>query len=287
MGTNNYLWTIEVINDFTKRGYFKSALFDFDGTISLIRQGWHDIMKPYFYEVLIETPGAKNESPESLLECIDDFVDLNTGKQTIFQCMALVEEILKRGGLPQDPIVYKNEYQRRLLENIQYRIEGLESGKFSPVDYVVPGSFELLNAFYEKGINIYLASGTDEKYVLHEAKILGITKYFSGGIYGAQKDYKLFSKKIIINRIIKECNLSGAELIGFGDGFVEIENVKEVGGFAVGVASDELNRIGVNEWKRDRLIKAGADIIIPDYSRPRKLLDYLFTGSDKYAISEI
>ena len=26
------------------------ALFDFDGTISLIRQGWQDIMIPYFVE---------------------------------------------------------------------------------------------------------------------------------------------------------------------------------------------------------------------------------------------
>ena len=34
------------------------ALFDFDGTISLIRQGWQDIMIPYFTEVLREKTGS-------------------------------------------------------------------------------------------------------------------------------------------------------------------------------------------------------------------------------------
>ena len=31
---------------------FRAALFDFDGTLSLIRSGWQDVMTPYFYEEL-------------------------------------------------------------------------------------------------------------------------------------------------------------------------------------------------------------------------------------------
>ena len=278
MNDNKQLWTIEIIKDFPERGNYKSVLFDFDGTISLIRQGWQEIMKPYFFELLRETPGAKDESEESLLNCVHEFVDLNTGKQTIYQCMSLAKEIMKRGGKALEPIAYKDEYHRRLLERIQYRIDGLESGTYSPRDYVVPGSLELLEQLLERGMVIYLASGTDEKYVLHEAELLGVTKYFSGGIYGAQKDYKLFSKQMIVNKIIHDHHLAGHDLMGFGDGYVEIENVKNVGGFAVGVASDEANRKGIDEWKRNRLIRANADIIIPDYSETRKLMDYVFNG---------
>ena len=96
-------------------------------------------------------------------------------------------------------------------------------------------------------------------------------------MFGAQRDYKSFSKKMIVERIIRENRLTGAELVGFGDGFVEIENVKEAGGFAVGVATDEKNHDGrVDQWKRERLIRAGADIIIPDFSDVPALIDYLF-----------
>ncbi len=64
-------------------------------------------------------------------------------------------------------------------------------------------------------------------------------------------------------------------MLGFGDGFVEIEEIKRVGGVAVAVASDEVNRRGVHAWKRDRLVRAGADIVIPEYRRHERLLAYL------------
>ena len=125
-------------------------------------------------------------------------------------------------------------------------------------------------------MDLYLASGTDLKYVRQEAELLGLTPYFGERIYGALDDYQSFSKKMIIDRILSEHGLRGAELLGFGDGFVEIEEVKGVGGVAVAVASDEVNRRGVNAWKRDRLLRAGADMVIPDYRRHEALLRYLF-----------
>jgi hypothetical protein len=64
-------------------------------------------------------------------------------------------------------------------------------------------------------------------------------------------------------------------LLGFGDGFVEIEEIKRAGGVAVAVASDEVNRRGIHAWKRDRLVRAGADIVIPEYRRHERLLAYL------------
>ena len=42
------------------------------------------------------------------------------------------------------------------------------------------------------------------------------------------------------------------------------------------VASDEVKRQGINAWKRDRLVKAGADIVIPEYRQANRLMAYLF-----------
>ena len=64
--------------------------------------------------------------------------------------------------------------------------------------------------------------------------------------------------------------------VGFGDGYVEIENIREAGGYAVGVASNESERAGIDEWKRERLIRAGANIIIPDYRDINALEKELF-----------
>ena len=251
----------------------RAAIFDFDGTLSLIREGWQQIMLPYFTDVLNETPGG--ESPAEIAHCVREFVDLQTGKQTIYQCIRLAEEVTRRGGVTLEPMAYKAEYHRRLSERIAGRIAGLKSGD-DPEKHVVPGSYQVLDMLRNHGLTLYLASGTDEIYVREEAELLQLTQYFDGGVYGAQDDYKTFSKAMVIARIIDERNLNGPELVGFGDGYVEIENISKINGFAVGVASNESERCGIDEWKRSRLINAGADWIIPDFTGTPELETRLF-----------
>ncbi|MCL2473265.1 MAG: HAD family hydrolase [Treponema sp.] len=272
---NDTSWSIEVVNPLAPRASFRFALFDFDGTISLIREGWQQIMIPYFTDEMAACPLAKNITREELTETARDFIYINTGKQTIYQCIALAEKVKSYGGKPLEPLAYKAEYHRRLEIRIAHRLAELRENPAAAVKHVVPGSFDILDALQKRGITMYLASGTDEKYVLEEATLLGVNRYFAG-IYGAQDDYKNFSKKMVIERIIKENNLHGKELLGFGDGYVEIENVKGAGGFACGVATDEVKRRGIDGWKRNRLVNSGADIIIPDFTDTPKLLSYLF-----------
>ncbi|MGL6196667.1 MAG: HAD family hydrolase, partial [Thermoguttaceae bacterium] len=134
-----------------------------------------------------------------------------------------------------------------------------------------------LEMLLKRGLTVYLASGTDEVFVKHEAQLLKVDHFFNGGIYGAQDDYKTFSKAMVIQKIINDHALSGSEMLGLGDGYVEIENVKQIGGYTVGVASEESLRDGtVDQWKRNRLIAAGADMIIPDYGNITELEGYLF-----------
>ena len=162
-------------------------------------------------------------------------------------------------------------YHARLWRRIEHRVVALRQGKVAPDDLMVPGAAAILQAFRARGVACYLASGTDEPFVLDEAAALGIAPNFAG-IYGAQDDYKNSSKKLVIERIIREHQLHGSEFVAFGDGFVEIEDAKAVGGIAVGVASNEDTRTGVSGWKRARLLQAGADIIIPDFREHTALM---------------
>jgi phosphoglycolate phosphatase-like HAD superfamily hydrolase len=264
---------IEVRNPSLVRGRVRSVLFDFDGTLSLIREGWPQVMIPMMVEALAET--GTRESPAELAVAVEDFVMRLNGRQTIYQMIQLADEVKKRGGTPLEPLAYKHRYHDRLLERIRGRLEALEAGTVKPQDWTVPGSHTLLDALRDRGLELYLASGTDIQYVRREAQLLGLTEYFGERIYGALDDYQNFSKKMVIERIIKEHGLEGPELVGFGDGYVEIEEIKRVGGVAVAVASDEEKRQGVNQWKRERLTRAGADLVIPDYRCHARLLDYL------------
>ena len=264
---------IEIINPGVERGRVKSVLFDFDGTLSLIREGWQDVMGPMMVEILQELDTDESEAELSAL--VREFVDRLTGKQTIYQMIELAENVKKRGGQPKEPVDYKWMYLERLWERIEHRVADLKSGKASPEEMLVPGSRGLLEALKARGLALYLASGTDIQYVRDEVEALRVDGYFEGEIYGALDDYKSFSKAMIIDRIIESHGLSGPELLGFGDGYVEIENVRAVGGVAVGVATDEANRAGVDHWKRTRLIGAGADVIIPDFREQARLLAYL------------
>lgn len=262
---------IEILNHAIRRGGFRSVLFDFDGTLSLIREGWPQVMIPMMVAVLRET--GTPETPGALTARVEDFVMRLNGRQTIYQMIQLAEEVEKRGGKPQAPLEYKHRYHDLLMERIHSRLHDLEDGTARAEDWTVPGSHALLQELRRRGLTLFLASGTDLKYVRREAELLGVAEFFGEHIYGAHDDYHSFSKKLVIEQILRE--LDGHELLGFGDGFVEIEEVKGAGGVAIAVASDEVNRAGINAWKRDRLVQAGADIVIPEYRQHRVLLDYL------------
>jgi phosphoglycolate phosphatase-like HAD superfamily hydrolase len=267
---------IEIVNPDVPRGRFSHVLFDFDGTLSLIREGWPQVMIPMMVSVLRETD--TKESNAELTTAVEEFVMRLNGRQTIYQMIQLAEEVQKRGGRPLEPLAYKHRYQDLLMERIHSRLDALKRGAATPADWAVPGSHALLAELKRRGLTLYLASGTDLKYVRQEADLLGLTPYFGDHIYGALDDYQNFSKKMVIERILKDHDLHGDQLLGFGDGYVEIEEVKRAGGVAVAVASDEAKRQGVDAWKRQRLIRAGADIVIPEYRRSPRLLHYLFGG---------
>jgi len=250
------------------------CLFDFDGTISLVRSGWMDVMVPMMVEILLDLHTGESET--ALRAVVEDFIWRLTGKQTMYQMVAFAEAIAARGGAPADPLEYKKMYLDRLHQRIRGRLEELRLGQVSPEKYLVPGARGLIEALRDRGLKLYLASGTDHAYMRAEADLLDISRYFEGRVYGALEDYRSFSKKILIERLIAASEFAGPEFLGFGDGYVEIENIKEVGGVAVGVATAEPECLQVDQWKRRRLAGVGADFIVPNFLCRAELLAALF-----------
>ncbi len=244
---------------------FKFALFDFDGTLSLLREGWQKIMK----DVMIEEITGGNKLPEDELSKIEreveDYIERTTGQQTILQMMVLAKMVEDYNLVPKEmiktPFEYKKIYNERLKKIVRERIDKSQSKK-----YLLEGAFEFLEDLKGHGIKMLLSSGTDLEDVVEEAELLGIKDFFDE-IYGAiGADYKNHTKEMVIRRLIDENKIKGSELVIFGDGPVEISIGKDAGSFTVGVASDEKRGSGWNLKKFKRLKNTGADILIPDFT---------------------
>lgn len=209
-----------------------------------------------------------------------EYIDKSTGIQTIVQMQGLVEMVREFGLVPADKVLdrfgYKRIYNEALMQMVNDRIAKLERGQLDVTDFTVKGAVEFAQALRQRGVTLYLASGTDHEDVLREAKVLGHAELFNGGIYGAVGDIDSCSKKMVLDRILSENKLSGPELAVFGDGPVELRESRKRGGLAIGVASDEVRRFGLNLDKRARLIKAGAHLVVPDFSQREELLKLLF-----------
>src|SRR5262249_49502443 len=122
----------EVLRPDLPRGRFRFVLFDFDGTLSLIREGWPQVMIPMMVEVLRNT--GTGETPAELTTAVEDFVMRLNGRQTIYQMIQLADEVRRRGGTPLEPLAYKHRYHDLLMERIRGRLEALASGAAHAAD---------------------------------------------------------------------------------------------------------------------------------------------------------
>ena len=279
MSDRNYLpgTRIEIIHE-VERGKLKHALFDFDGTVSILREGWQNIMAP----VMIEMICGDTTPTQDIIGEVRRVIDETTGIQTIFQMQKLVEMVRAHGLVPEEairtPVAYKAVYNERLMVPVNERIRKLECGELAIDQVTLRGALDFVRRLRERGVTLYVFSGTDRDDVRNEAGKVGAAQYFNE-IWGAVPSIEEYSKEKVLKEIIAAHGLHGSEVMTVGDGPVEIRNGKENGCITLGVASDEVAGHGLDEQKRERLIRAGADILIGDFGEGPALIDYLFLST--------
>lgn len=267
--------SVELINPAVRRGPFRVAVFDFDGTLSLIREGWPRVMVDLMMERLREQ-GLVTEPEAACAAHVEAFVMALNGHPTVRQMERFAEEVGARGGAAAEPTVYLQQYLDRLMGIVRERWEALEARRARPDEWVVPNAHGVLRDLQGRGVPLLVASGTDLAHVSREVELLELTPHVGGRVFAPRDNDASFRKRDVIERAVREHAARGGELIGFGDGVVETQEVKRAGGVAVGVASSEAGVRGVNATKRETLIAAGADVIIPDYESAPELLAWLW-----------
>jgi phosphoglycolate phosphatase-like HAD superfamily hydrolase len=257
------------------RAALRHALFDFDGAISILGAGWPKIMAPLMTEMIT---GSTQPDPEVEAQ-VAGYIGESTGIQTILQMERLVEMVREGGHVAEDQILeaheYKAIYNDRLMKMVNRRIAKLSSGEMKPEEATLRGALDFVRALHEAGLTLHIFSGTDRDDVRNEARLLGAAPYFGGRIWGALGSYAAYSKEKVLRELFESQGLEGPEVLVVGDGPVEIRNAKAFGCLAVGVASDEDRGRGWNLDKRQRLIAAGADLLVPDFSEGPRLVEHL------------
>ncbi|MCU0878855.1 MAG: HAD family hydrolase [Pirellulaceae bacterium] len=256
----------EIVDPNYPRGPFRCAVFDFDGTLSLIRGNWQGLMIPRMVEVLLAT--GTQEPRDVLVEIVSEFVTRLTGRPTMLQMEALADEVARRGQPRPDPQVHLDEYLERLIAQSQERIRAVQTAQTPADELLVPGSRPLVEHLAERNLLLVISSGTELDHVRHEAGILGLASHFAPRIYGPVNNDPSFSKQRVLEMLIAEHGLAGHEIVCIGDGPAEILAGRAVGALTIGVASDEVDRSGhIHPLKREHLLRSGVHAVIPDYRR--------------------
>lgn len=272
---------IETIRPLTRDLNIRHAVFDHDGTVSTLREGWDRIMELVMVRAILgpRCDDVDEGLHDRAVEDVRRFIDRTTGVQTLSQMQGLVKMVRQYGCVPEDDILdmfgYKAVYNEALLNVVGERVEKFTSGRVAATDFQLENALDLLRALQDRGVTLYLASGTDREDVVAEATALGYADLFGDRIFGAVGDINIEAKREVMEHIIREHGLAGAEFATFGDGPVEIRECHKRGGVAVGVACNEVQRFGLDPAKRARLIRAGADLIVPDFRQLETLLAVL------------
>jgi len=227
-------------------------------------------MADHMLEVLLGTAVAAAAHP-ALSERVADAIEGLSGRPTILQMEWLVAEVEQRGGRALPAADYKEQFADHIGERVEARVQALQLGSAQPADLLVPGAAEFLALLRQRDVQCYIGSGSDEAAVRAEAQALGIAGAFAG-IYGAWPDNLLRDKHALVAQVLAESGCSGAQLFGFGDGAIDMQAVCAAGGFAIGVAFNELAGAGPDAGKRERLLAAGAHLVVTDYTAAAPLL---------------
>ncbi len=126
---------IEIITEPLPILNIRHAIFDHDGTISTLREGWEKIMEPMMMKAVM---GEQNQpADEKLLNRVRnrvrEFIERTTGIQTIAQMHGLVDLVGEFGLVPEGRILsaakYKSIFNEELIALVNQRLAKLDTGE--------------------------------------------------------------------------------------------------------------------------------------------------------------
>lgn len=209
----------------------RCCVFDFDGTISLLRGCWRSVM--YRYMVGCGVDGRD----------VERYIVESAGMATLDQMGWLVGVV---GG---DARVHRDMYVELMREEVH---ELLVGGGGDVGRWLVPGVVRLLDGMVGGGIEMWVASGTEHVDLLNEVKLLGLAHYFDG-IEGARDGSCV--KDDVVSGVLDRYDCG--EVVVIGDGVIEMGVSRRYGCLGIGLVDGGGDAL--------RLLGAGANVLVKDF----------------------
>lgn len=251
---------------------FTLAAIDFDGTMSLIRIGWQQVM----HGVMKSALQQYHPRPDRIDDDIRTYIAHSTGQPSIIQMAWIDEQMMLFGGPQRGAQFYLDQFSNGMKHQIDARIASITDDTTAD-SFMINGARQFLFTLARRNIHIALVSGTEQSHLIRESAALRIDSFFDAGIYGPGSHAPNFTKHDAIARLITEYNVPPGGLLSVGDGPVEIKAGKALDGYSLAVASDEHGG-GLDADKRQHLIDVGADAVIANFEHLDTLSHVLFTS---------
>ena len=235
------------------------------------------------------TRGRPAESASTTVSCerVREYIDHTTGVQTLVQMQGLVEMVREFGVRARRTRSWtQHGYKAHLQRGAAWpwcgaRLAKLARGELAVEDFTAQerarASCARLRA---AGVQLYLASGTDQQDVERRSRGPGLRGPVraAGSTASVGRRRRRRPSGWCSTAILADIGPRGGAAAGHlrrragGDP----RDATSAAGLAVGVASDEVRRFGLNPSKRARLIRAGADVdrarLLPVAALPGSLL---------------
>lgn len=232
------------------------AAIDFDGTMSLIRIGWQQVMHGVMHAALLpHYPDSARLDNE-----VYTYIARSTGQPSIIQMAWVDEQVILHGGPARGAQAYLDLFSHAMRDRIDHKVASIHDDASADA-LMVPGARAFLQLLADHHVHLALVSGTEHIHLLRESAALRIDYFFDAGIHGPGPHHPGFTKGDAMAALIDTYQIAPGRFLSVGDGPVEIMAGKSLAGYSLAVASHEASG-GLDDDKRRHLIAAGADAVV-------------------------
>jgi len=276
---------LEIVKD-VKRGGFKVAVFDWDGTLSLIRAEWPRILSSLIAEIIAGRLSPEDDPVEIIRDdtkSVRAYLKETAGAPTLDQIKGYLErnnhlEHLKDKDLDRLSRTWLDEYNRRLNRFVEEEV--VPKAGDNPEDYRVAGALKFVKKFREQGIKCYVLSGGNEKDLNDtDVPLLGFDGLFElvlGTDGTIERELGSYDKGVGLEWIMKREGIEDpGEVVVIGDGAAEISFARKLGIPSVALI-EEGDLIG-----RQLFLNTGANYVKEHGLEPYEELFDFFMGQSR------
>jgi phosphoglycolate phosphatase-like HAD superfamily hydrolase len=245
----------------TRKPHPKAVVFDWDDTIFTGMRVWVRLQG----EIIAGIWSGGQEPTREVLHAAETFARDTAGRTDLERFRLALKETESYGCMPpHDAVHYVGGYKAKIEDYVDKAVERWVK---DPHEYYLPGVVGLIKALRDAGLPLYVATANHILVKYDMIARMGLSDHFEGVFGVGSVGFDEYDKCQAIKRVKKLNAGKHGDVLMIGDGVGDVKAAKDAEAFSIGVSDDV--------QVRDRLAKAGADIVISDFGSLEPILEAL------------